>query len=659
MVGAGGGGKVFGLHADRAFLLAARRGVVKTAPVQTRAKILVGMVALVVLAAVFWIIARPTEPRYQGKRLSAWLRESPHCEGCGAVSEMAAGGEPIRQMGTNALPFLVKELQARDPRWLVVIVDLLDKQDHVRWRPRMAFQRREAAYYAFATLGPVAEPAIPQLNRLLTNVDAAPYAVAALTEIGPAALPVLISALTNQSTQARDSIPYALVQLPGDVSSRLPLLLDCLKDPDPRVRRAAVYALARVGDNTDVIVPALLSLLADPDADVRSASIGALGKIQAQPEVVVPALIPFVSDTALMTRIKAITALGAFGQDAASAIPALQKAASSPDVVTRSRAKWALTRVQCEMRNGAIVRGPKANRAIALVFTGHEFAEGGETILDELKKHQARASFFFTGDFMVNTNFEPLIRRIINENHLLGPHSDKHLLYCSWEKERKTLVTREQFRSDLERNREKIRKAADQLDERPLALGEVTPLDPQVFEAFRRRYGLDVNTNSPAAPEQREQSAASLKGTEVAEALGRRYAAEGVTNIPVRRINSDSEFSYFLPPYEHYNREIADWTAEMGMILINFTPGTRSNADYTGEADRNFVSSQVIFDSILKKEREDPHGLNGFLLLLHIGAGPGRADKFHTRFGELLDVLAARGYQFVRVDELLEPKETR
>jgi hypothetical protein len=54
----------------------------------------------------------------------------------------------------------------------------------------------------------------------------------------------------------------------------------------------------------------------------------------------------------------------------------------------------------------------------------------------------------------------------------------------------------------------------------------------------------------------------------------------------------------------------------MGLTLINFTPGTRSNADYTGEADTNFVSSQAIFDSIVNKEREDPHGLNGFILLL-------------------------------------------
>ena len=102
-----------------------------------------------------------------------------------------------------------------------------------------------------------------------------------------------------------------------------------------------------------------------------------------------------------------------------------------------------------------------------------------------------------------------------------------------------------------------------------------------------------------------------------------------------------------------------DWAKELGLTLVNFTPGTRSNADYTGEAEKNFVSSKTIFDSIVAQERQDPHGLNGFILLLHIGSGPGRADKFPTRFGELLDFLSGKGYQFVRVDELLEPHPNR
>jgi peptidoglycan/xylan/chitin deacetylase (PgdA/CDA1 family) len=38
---------------------------------------------------------------------------------------------------------------------------------------------------------------------------------------------------------------------------------------------------------------------------------------------------------------------------------------------------------------------------------------------------------------------------------------------------------------------------------------------------------------------------------------------------------------YFLPPYEWYNDSIAAWTKELGLQLVNYTPGTLSHADYT------------------------------------------------------------------------------
>src|SRR5258707_802370 len=109
-----------------------------------------------------------------------------------------------------------------------------------------------------------------------------------------------------------------------------------------------------------------------------------------------------------------------------------------------------------ELRDGAIVRGPKTEHKIALVFTGHQFAEGGTAILDDLASHKARASFFLTGDFLRKTNFEPIIKRIIEEGHYLGPHSDKHLLYCAWDKSKKTLLTRKEIERDLCKNREVI-----------------------------------------------------------------------------------------------------------------------------------------------------------------------------------------------------------
>lgn len=227
--------------------------------------------------------------------------------------------------------------------------------------------------------------------------------------------------------------------------------------------------------------------------------------------------------------------------------------------------------------HGGIVRGPAAERRIALEFTGHEYAEGGAVILDELARRGAKASFFLTGDFLRAPAFAPLVRRMIAEGHYVGPHSDKHLLYCDWSARDKTLVGRAAFARDLDDN---------------------------------------------------------------LRALG----AFGVARAGAR---------FWVPAYEWYNAEVAAWSAELGLTLVNFTPGTRSNADYTGEADANFVSSQRIVDSILAREREGPQGLNGFLLLLHVGAGPGRTDKMHARLGALLDELGARGYRFVRVDELL------
>jgi peptidoglycan/xylan/chitin deacetylase (PgdA/CDA1 family) len=92
----------------------------------------------------------------------------------------------------------------------------------------------------------------------------------------------------------------------------------------------------------------------------------------------------------------------------------------------------------------------------------------------------------------------------------------------------------------------------------------------------------------------------------------------------------------------------------MGLLTVNFTPGTRSNADYMEDGDPHFVSSAEIAASILRAEAADPDGLAGFLLLLHVGAGPRRTDKMHDRLPGLLDVLSGRGYRFVRVDALLE-----
>jgi len=110
---------------------------------------------------------------------------------------------------------------------------------------------------------------------------------------------------------------------------------------------------------------------------------------------------------------------------------------------------------------------------------------------------------------------------------------------------------------------------------------------------------------------------------------------------------------FFLPPFEWYNDSISTWTSQMGLQLINLSHGTLSHADYTVPGNKNYRSSEEIFQSILDYEESASNGLNGFILLSHIGTAPERTDKFYNYLDQLIIELKSRGYQFKRVDELL------
>lgn len=227
---------------------------------------------------------------------------------------------------------------------------------------------------------------------------------------------------------------------------------------------------------------------------------------------------------------------------------------------------------------GAVVRGDVSKKEIALVLTGDTFADGGNSIIQTLRDHKIKASFFLTGNFYNEPEFRDLIVELKNQGHYLGAHSDKHLLYADWTKRDSLLVTEEVFKQDLLDNYERMASFGIKRDDAP----------------------------------------------------------------------------WFLPPYEWYNTEIVRWTKDLGLTLINFSPGTRSTADYTyPEMGERYVSSEAIYKSIMEREEMDPHGLNGFILLIHIGTDPRRTDKFYHSLDRLLSELKDRGYQFVSITKLL------
>jgi peptidoglycan/xylan/chitin deacetylase (PgdA/CDA1 family) len=226
---------------------------------------------------------------------------------------------------------------------------------------------------------------------------------------------------------------------------------------------------------------------------------------------------------------------------------------------------------------GAIIRGDVNAKRLALIFTGGDFGESAEPILDTLKQRKIKGALFVTGNFVRDEKLRPLLERAIAEGHYVGPHSDSHPLYASWDERDKSLVTEAFFKKDLQKN--------------IASLGAIGAL----------KRGQPV---------------------------------------------------LFIPPYEHYNGDQVRWSRKLDVVLFNLTPGCGSNRDYIKEGAPHFVSSQTLYDDILSYERKDPHGLNGYLLLLHLGSG--RKDPFHTKLGPLCDELTKRGYEFERVDRVLK-----
>ncbi len=112
-----------------------------------------------------------------------------------------------------------------------------------------------------------------------------------------------------------------------------------------------------------------------------------------------------------------------------------------------------------------------------------------------------------------------------------------------------------------------------------------------------------------------------------------------------------SNVHLFIPPYEWYNKAIADWSRQRGLQLFNFSPGTLSNADYTWPQLPNYRSTETIMQSI--KNYEAKNGMNGFILLLHAGTDARRKDKFYDRLGALITWAREKGYEFKKIDELI------
>ena len=225
--------------------------------------------------------------------------------------------------------------------------------------------------------------------------------------------------------------------------------------------------------------------------------------------------------------------------------------------------------------NGGIVRTDPSKKQISLVFTAADKADGADAIISTLKRHGIKGSFFFTSEFY--ELYPEIVKRLLDEGHLVGSHSYGHLLYMPWENRDSLLVTREEFEKDMLKSYETMRKAGIEYKDAPI----------------------------------------------------------------------------YIPPYEYYNKEIAAWAKNMGIQVVNYTPGTMSNADYTTpDMGQKYRSSKFIYNKIMEVEKKE--GLNGHLMLIHFGTDNRRTDKFYNSYlDKLIKTLKRKGYTFTPILEAI------
>lgn len=120
------------------------------------------------------------------------------------------------------------------------------------------------------------------------------------------------------------------------------------------------------------------------------------------------------------------------------------------------------------------------------------------------------------------------------------------------------------------------------------------------------------------------------------------------------RLGVDKDLvKYYIPSYEWYNGQTVEWAKELGLYSINYTPGIRTAADYTyPEMGKRYLSTAAILENMWAYESK--FGLNGFLILIHMGTDVRRKDKLYHQLDDIIKILRRKGYQLVSVPELLK-----
>jgi peptidoglycan/xylan/chitin deacetylase (PgdA/CDA1 family) len=112
-------------------------------------------------------------------------------------------------------------------------------------------------------------------------------------------------------------------------------------------------------------------------------------------------------------------------------------------------------------------------------------------------------------------------------------------------------------------------------------------------------------------------------------------------------------------PYGEYNASVCAWARSFGHLHVGWRQGRTwrqgldSNDWIPDEHTPGFKRPQEVMDKILAIAETKPYGINGGIILMHLGTERSQPDmQVHYIIGALIDSLRERGHTFVTISEL-------
>jgi HEAT repeat protein len=229
------------------------------------------------------------------------------------VAALAAGGAGLWYYSGGVQPLAPESMDLMDGDWLEHLysqnprvaeeavqqleergASALPEIQAVLHDPGADVPMKKAALKACGLLGPIAEPAVPDVAAHLTDPRLTEEAAVALSFMGRDAFAPLRDGASSEDPVVRReslrSIGKLKERAPLDARAVVPMLIEGLQEPDPGVRTVAATYLGIIHAEAATAVPALIEALKDGEADVRAAAATALGSFGAEAQPAVPAL---------------------------------------------------------------------------------------------------------------------------------------------------------------------------------------------------------------------------------------------------------------------------------------------------------------------------------------------------------------------------------